>query len=107
MLHDANIFKEKYLKNYLCIVEVTMTGNNCIYPLCPSKDSKGCLIYPSNTFRGVYNSIDILEAINDGYEILKVHRGIYWVQKVKLFENLINYLYNNLFIHFFIRVCFP
>lgn len=87
-----------YLNNLkqgcLSIVEVTLNSNNQRYPLLPYHDEKGLLIYKSGTIRGVYNSIDIQEALNDGYTIEKFHRGVYWVAAESIFKNSIEYLYN-------------
>jgi DNA polymerase type B, organellar and viral len=80
-------------KGFLCITEVEINSNNSRYPLIPYRTEKRNLIYRSGKFYGVYNSIDLLEAINDGMEILKVIRGIYWVQSGRIFHDLIENFY--------------
>lgn len=87
-------FLESYLnKGILCIVEVEIDSENSRYPLLPYRTEQGNLIYRSGKFYGVYNSVDLLEALNDGMTILKVVRGIYWVQSGRIFHNLIENFY--------------
>lgn len=87
-------FYNKYLhKGILCMAEVEIDSNNSRYPLIPYRTEKGHLIYRSGKFTGVYNSVDLLEAVNDGMKILKVIRGIYWVQSGRIFHNLIENFY--------------
>jgi len=84
----------KFIGNFLYIVEVEMDAKNTRYPLMPYKHEDGRLLYPAQTFRGVYNSIDLEEALNDGYEIKKIHKGVYWLRSENIFEDFISGLYN-------------
>lgn len=88
---DENIEVDSYMNYYLLngimnIVEVDIDATKRRYPLLPYRTDEGCIIYPATKFTGVYNSVDLLEAINDGYTITKVHRGIYWPTKKKIYD---------------------
>lgn len=89
-----DIFIKKYLNNFMCIAEVTLDAGNQRYPLLPYRTDKGCVIYPNGIFTGVYNSVDLLEAVNDGYKIIEFKRGIFWLKKKKIYSNLMEFLHN-------------
>ena len=48
---------------------------------------------PANPFVDVCNSVDIIEMLKDGYNVLKVRRAIVWPHTAKIFSPLINKLY--------------
>lgn len=79
-------------KNFMFIAEFEMDGNNMRYPLTPSKSENG-LRYRANKWKGVYNSVDYYEFIKQG-GTAKFIQGIYWINSKKIFENLIDDLYN-------------
>lgn len=79
-------------KNFMFIAEFEMDGNNMRYPLTPSKSENG-LRYRANKWKGVYNSVDYGEFIKQG-GTAKFIQGIYWINSKKIFENLIDDLYN-------------
>ena len=88
-------FIEKLMKNKLMfIAEVTLDGGNIDVGIVPwKKDRKSTLIYPSNEFTGVYNSVDILSALSAGYKIISYKQCIYWEEKTKVFKDFIESLY--------------
>jgi hypothetical protein len=92
-MKGKQFIKEFMDRGYLSIVEVIINSNNVRYPLLPYRTKKGDILYPSGRFKGVYNSVDLSEAINDGYEIEKVCRGVYWKEKKIIFDEIITYLY--------------
>lgn len=100
---DAQVFEgdkvnpmviiEQFLnKGKLFIAEVTLVGN-VRYSLIPYRTTKGQIIYKSGELRGVYTSVEIEEALKDGWQIKEVHRGIYWERKRKIFTKLIEAIY--------------
>jgi hypothetical protein len=77
------------------IVNARIEIPNIRYAIHPYKTKKGNLIYPSNKIvTGVYNDVDLRQMMIDGYKVLSVDRGIYWVRSERLFSNLINDLFN-------------
>lgn len=77
----------------LSIFEVTLNANNQRYTLVPYRSDEGCITYPCGIFRGVYTSVDIEEALNDGYTIVEVHRGIMWDKSGDIFSELIKHFF--------------
>ena len=75
------------------IIEATIRAGNVRYPIHPYKTIKNNLIYKSGTFTGVYNDVDIREMIRDGYEIINIKRGVYWIMSEKIFSHLVDSLY--------------
>ena len=87
-------FKKFIKSGVMGIYEVTMTANNIRYPLIPyRKHDGGGLLYPSQEFKGVYNSVDLQEAFKMGYKVLEVHQGIYWVRKGRIMSSFIEEMY--------------
>ncbi len=86
---SLELFLSDYLNNYLFIAEVTFDAGNVRYPLLPYRTEKGCIIYPNGIFTGVYTSVDILEALNDGYKLLEFKKGVYWIDCKKIFSSTI------------------
>jgi len=91
---DPEQYEEHIKLKHLFIVECTLDGGNVKYPLVPYKTNEGNLVYRSDEFSGVYTSVDLVEALNLGYKIVKVTRGIYWRRSGVIFKDLINNLYN-------------
>lgn len=91
---DTKSFMREYIGRYLYIVEITLDAGNIRYPLLPYRTEGGCIIYPNGIFTGVYCSVDLEEALNDGYKILSFKRGVYWSSSKKIFSNTIEELYN-------------
>lgn len=75
------------------IIECDIDAGNVRHPIHPYKDDKGNLIYKAGKFTGIYNEVDILEMLADGYKINKIHRGVYWLKTRKAFKGLIQDLY--------------
>lgn len=94
IIKDKDHFKEIKKAGLLYIAEVEMDGKNCRYPLVPYKTEKGELIYPSNKFVGIYNSVDIEEAESMGYEVTDFKKGIYWKLSANIFGEFIKEVYN-------------
>lgn len=78
---------------YMFIAEVEMDGGNRKYPLIPYKDENGMTLYPAGKFRGVYNSVDIEDALNLGYKVSTIFTGIYWYNKSRMFANVVDKFY--------------
>lgn len=83
-----------HAKEILYIAEVTMYGDNIRHPLIPQRCAGGSNVYKSGYIRGVYTSVEIQEAILDGFKLVQVHRGEYWEKRERIFELLIDKLYN-------------
>lgn len=92
-INNLKVLKDKYLNKLLFIAEVTLDAGNVRYPLIPYRTEEGCIIYPNGVFTGVYTSVDLEEAVNDGYKIISFKRGIYWLSSKRIFANTINDLY--------------
>lgn len=98
---NFDLLNEKY-PHY--IIECDIEIPNIRYPIHPYKkeivNKKGervstCLIYPTNqTITGVYNDVDIREMLKDGYKVVNVKKGIYWVDSKRIFNDLIEQLYS-------------
>ncbi len=85
----------KFLEDgIMFIAEVELDAGNIRYPLLPYKTEEGNLIYRAGKFTGVYNSVDLREAMNDGYELKKVLRGIFWYESSRIYYNCIEFMYN-------------
>lgn len=79
------------IKHY--IIEAEIDAGNVRYPIHPYRDEAGNLMYKAGVFTGVYNDVDIKEMLRDGYKILSVKRGVYWLMSAKIFSHLITSLY--------------
>lgn len=89
---DPTILLDKYT---WFIADVTLHGNNQKHGIIPYKEGKSSgLLYPTGLFRGVYTSVEIKEAINNGYSLLEVHQGIYWKKGLPIFKEYIEKYYN-------------
>jgi len=98
ILPKMNVFQlvDRYLdRGLLCLAEVEIDACNSRYPLIPYRTQQGNLIYRAGKFTGVYTSVDLLEAINDGMKITKFVRGLYWSQSGCIFKTLIKKLYDD------------
>jgi hypothetical protein len=76
----------------MMIIEVTLRVKTK-KGIIPYRTPKRSLIYPTGTFRGVYTSVELLEALHEGYQIIEFHRGIYWWRSTKLFSRIVTSLY--------------
>jgi hypothetical protein len=92
---EVEAVTNKIMKGFLLIAEVTLDAGNVRFPLVPYKDGDGNLLYLANEFTGVYNSVDIMEALNMGYTLKKVHRGIWWAVSRKYFSRMVPALYGD------------
>lgn len=94
-------------KSRLGIYEVEIDLGNNRFPLLPYRTNKedcndekypdikpNTLIYRSGKIKGVYTSIDLQEAENDGAKILKIYRGVYWIRSQCIFEGYIKSFYD-------------
>jgi len=81
-------------KGYMFIAEVTMDANNIRHGIMPYRTENRAIIYPSGEFTGVYTSVEIEEALHEGYTIKEVKRGIYWLRKRHLFKDIVKSLYD-------------
>ena len=68
-----------------------VTNKNLIDSVLPRRE-KGRLIWDLHDSNGVYNSVDIDNALKLGYTI-KIIEGYYWEKTSKVFCNYINFLY--------------
>jgi hypothetical protein len=84
-----------YLKKYMLIAEVELNGNGIRFPLIPYRNEKGNLLYLSEKFTGIYTSVEILEALHDGYTIEKFIKGVYWITSVNIFGDLVKKIYTS------------
>lgn len=96
---NPKAFDQETIKRYNeyphYIVEAKIKIPNIRYAYHPYKTDDGLLVYPSNQIiTGVYNDVDLREMIKDGYEVLEVKLGIYWVQSNRIFTNFIQQLYD-------------
>jgi len=54
------------------------------------------LVYPGpGIYQGVYNDVDINEMLLDGYEIIKVVKGLFWTKSGRPFKNVVEKLYKS------------
>ena len=94
-LMDPEKDTDFYIKNdYLFIAEFKIDANNIKHGIMPYKTPKKAVIYPSGIFKGVYNSVELQEGLNEGYTILKRYRGICWPYKGRIFSTAVEHLYN-------------
>src|SRR5690606_13418478 len=68
-----------------------VTNKDLIDSILPSRE-EGRLIWDLKDGCGIYNSIDIDNALKQGYKI-KIIEGYYWEKTENVFDNYINYLY--------------
>ncbi|MBU1148374.1 MAG: hypothetical protein KKD11_08505 [Candidatus Omnitrophica bacterium] len=84
---------ERYLKNYLGIWDVRVRSPEKMYiPLLPVKLG-GKLKFPTGIFTGVWTSVELLEAIKNGYEILSVNSFIYYARKKTYFTDYAKFIW--------------
>lgn len=85
--------KDKWLDKKHYIVNVEVEIPNIRYAIHPVRKN-GMLVYPSNqTITGTYNDVDLREMLKDGYKIKKFNYGVYFRGSIKIFNQLINMLY--------------
>ncbi len=96
-VYNTGLPVEDYIKSIkagkLSIFEVTLNVNNQRYPLLPYRTDKGCIVYCCGTIRGIYTSVDIEEALNDGYTLVETHRGVLWDASGDIFFKLVSHLF--------------
>ena len=68
------------------------TNKNLIDGILPRRED-GRLIWDLKDHTGIYNSVDIDNALELGYKI-KLIEGYYWEKTENVFDNYINYLYD-------------
>ena len=89
---DLNTFNP--LSDKLYIINCTMLAPNIQHAIHPHRTVNKRVIYPSNQyFTGSYSSVEIKEMLTDGYIIKDIYYGIEWNQKARIFEQLVNALY--------------
>jgi hypothetical protein len=93
LIKDETDFKRIQKEKLLYIAEITLDGQNCRYPIVPYKTPNNELFYLSNKFSGVYNSVDIDEALSLGYKITEFKQGLYWKHSANIFEPFVKPLY--------------
>lgn len=77
------------------ILEIVWKFPNIPQALVPYREEGTGLIYPSNgVYRGIYCDADIEEGLLDGYEVLEIIGGIYWLESTPHFKEAVSYLYN-------------
>lgn len=77
------------------ILEIVWKIPNIPQAIVPYREEGTGLIYPANgVYHGVYNDVDIEEGLLDGYEVLEVKKGVYWLESGNPFKELISYLYS-------------
>lgn len=81
------------LQGHLFIAEVTFDTGNQRYPLLPHRTRGGSVSYPCGVFTGVYTSVDIQEAMSQGYKVTAVGAMTIWTKKCNMFRMLIEKLY--------------
>jgi hypothetical protein len=69
-----------------------VTNKNLIDGILPRRED-GRLIWDLKDHTGIYNSVDIDNALELGYKI-KLVEGYYWEKTENVFDNYINYLYD-------------
>jgi hypothetical protein len=89
-------YNELILKGGKCPVGIFrveyVTNKNLIDGILPRRE-EGCLIWDLKDHKGIYNSVDINNAIELGCEI-KLLDGYYWEKTESVFQNYIKYLYD-------------
>lgn len=76
------------------IIEINFDTSNIQYPIIPIKNNKNNIIYQCGSdFDSVYNDVDIIEMLKDGYKINYIKRGFYFTKSEYIFKNLISELY--------------
>lgn len=88
-------FRDARAAGHLFIAEVTMDAGNQRYPLTPHRDENGSVRYPAGEFTGVYTSVDIDEAISQGYVVKAVARMTLWEKRCNMFRGIIEHLYRS------------
>lgn len=89
-----NDYRCKSVRHYILTIRFRIP--NIKITICPYRNEKGNLIYPSNgIYEGTYNDVDIREMLIEGYEILEIINGIYWISSNRIFTHVINSLYND------------
>jgi DNA polymerase type B, organellar and viral len=89
-------YNDLILKGEKCPVGIFrveyVTNENLIDGILPRRDD-GRLIWDLKDHTGIYNSVDIDNALALGYKI-KIVEGYYWEKTEYVFDNYINYLYD-------------
>jgi DNA polymerase type B, organellar and viral len=68
-----------------------VTNKNLIDAILPKRE-EGRLIWDLKNGEGIYNSIDIDNALKHGYQVVIIE-GYYWEETENVFDSYINYLY--------------
>ena len=80
---------EEYEEDLMGIWEISFTPpKDILFSQLPRK-VKGGIIHSLEKGRGVYNSIDIARAVDAGYTIDKVHKGLVWDTAENVFASYI------------------
>ena len=89
----ADVFVKDYKKcPKFGIFRIEYQANqNLIDGILPRREN-GKLIWDLNNGEGIYNSVDIDNALNCGYQI-EIKEGWYWNKTEEVFDSYIEYLY--------------
>jgi len=92
-VHGEGKWKE-HINEFLTIVHCRVKAPNSHIMVLPYVDPKqGKLIFPKGEFEGRWTSVELLEAIKQGYEVVEVIDYIYYKRKYKYFESFANFVW--------------
>lgn len=78
-------WRENY-DNYLGILDCKVRVPMMRYPPLPVRTPENKLIFPAGTFRGVWTTVDLKAAEEQGCEILEVYRHLYYLRSLPLLK---------------------
>jgi len=80
---------KEYLEGHFGYIEVDVRCPNIHIPLLPEKKDMKLMFDLVDKSKTVYSSVELLRAIEIGYEITKVHKSLYFEKSVDLFKGYI------------------
>jgi len=84
----------RYLTDYLGIWNIKVkTPDNIYLPILPVRMG-GKLKFPKGIFEGVWTSVEINEAVKQGYEILEVYNFIYYSRSKPYFNEYAKFIWS-------------
>jgi len=85
---------EKHIREHLAIVRCHVRAPKSKIMVLPYVSDLGKLVFPCGEFDGIWTSIELLEAIKQGYKVLEVYDYIYYKRKYRYFEKFAQYVWS-------------
>lgn len=96
-IKKINNFNVDYINNFEGVTECLISSPNIKIPLLPVKiKEKGTnkLVFPTGTFKGTWNNVELRKALRIGYKIKEISKQYIYTQTFYPFKYYVEHFYN-------------